>query len=80
MDKLIFRVSVQQFTQEWLTSFSIFGTMIDNLKIEKLTEPFSSGKFIFAQIWAKRDQNGSKIGAFGFLEKCFMLVFFLEIV
>ena len=34
-----------------------------------MTEPFFSGKVIFAQIWAKRDQNGPKIEFFGFFEK-----------
>ena len=37
-----------------------------------MTESFFLGKFIFAQIWAKRTQNGPKIGFFEFLV---MLVF-----
>ena len=43
--------------------------MVDNSNIEKLAELFSSGKFIFAQIWAKRAQSGPKIGFYGFFEK-----------
>ena len=49
--------------------------MVDNLNIEKLTMPFFPGKFIAAQIWAKRAQNGRKIGFFFYFLKNFMLVF-----
>ena len=45
----------------------VFGIMVDNSSIEKLTEPFFPGKFIFAHILAKRTQNGPQIGFFGFL-------------
>ena len=43
--------------------------MVDNQNIEKLTEHFFPGKFIFAQIWAKKVQNSPKIEFFGFFEK-----------
>ena len=42
-----------------------------------LAEHFFPGKFIFAQIWAKKIQNGLKIGLFGFEKFCY---FFLEII
>ena len=35
--------------------------MVDSSNIEKLTESFFPGKFIFAQIWAEKTQNGPKI-------------------
>ena len=44
-------------------------TIVDNWNIWKLMEPFFPGKFIFAQIWAKRVQNGPKLKCFGFFEK-----------
>ena len=43
----------------------IYGTMVDNWNILKLAEPFFPGKFIFARIWAKRNQNGPKTGGGG---------------
>ena len=43
--------------------------MVDNLNIEKLTEPSFPGKFIFGPNLGKRVQNGSKIGFLGFLKK-----------
>ena len=43
--------------------------MVDNSNIEKLSELFFPGKSIFAQILAKRAQNGPKIGFYGFFEK-----------
>ena len=43
--------------------------MVDNSNIEKLTELFFPGKFIFVQIWAKRTQNDSKIGFYGLFKK-----------
>ena len=53
--------------------------MVDNWSILNLTEPTFPGKFIFAQIWAKRAQNGPKIGFFGFFET-FCHLFFLQII
>ena len=44
--------------------FLIFDTMVDNLNIEKLTNPFFPRKFIFVQIWTKRAKNGPKVGFF----------------
>ena len=43
--------------------------MVDNSNIEKMTQPFFPGKFIFAQVWAKMVQNGPKIGFFGYFEQ-----------
>ena len=43
--------------------------MVGNSNIEKLTEPFFPGKFIFDPNLGKRVQNGSKIGFLGFFEK-----------
>ena len=69
-------MSAQQFFQGSLVRlFCFFDTMVDNSNIEKLTMPFFPGKFISAQIWAKRAQNGRKIGGFFYLLKNFMLVF-----
>ena len=58
---------------------TVFSKMVDNSNIEKLTKPSFPGKFIFAQIWAKRAQNDSKIGFFYFL-KNFIVLVFLEII
>ena len=41
--------------------FQIFGTMVGNSNIEKLTEPFFPGKFIFNPNLGERAQNGSKL-------------------
>ena len=49
--------------------FSDFGAMVDNSNIEKLTEPFFPGKFIFGPRLGKSVQNGPKIGFLGFFEK-----------
>ena len=49
--------------------FLIFGTMVGNSNIEKLTEPFIPGKFIFGPNLGKRAQNGPKIGFLGYFEK-----------
>ena len=49
--------------------FLIFGTMVGNSNIEKLTEPFIPGKFIFDPNLGKRAQNGPKIGFLGYFEK-----------
>ena len=54
----------------------IFGTMVDNVNIEKLTETFFQEKSFLVQIWAKRAQNGPKIGLFGFFEKFCHVSFF----
>ena len=65
-------LSVQQFgifLRNGSLIFLIFGTMVDNWNIQKLTEPFFLGKFIFAQIWAKNLQNGPIIKILGFFEK-----------
>ena len=43
--------------------------MIDNSNTEKTTRAIFPGKFIFAQIWTKRDQIDPKLGFFRFLEK-----------
>ena len=53
----------------------IFGKMVDNSNIEKPPKPFFPGKFIFAQIWAKRAHNGPKIVFLDFLKNFVMLVF-----
>ena len=53
----------------------IFGKMVDNSNIEKPARPFFPGKFIFAQIWAKRTHNDPKIIFLGFLKNFVMLVF-----
>ena len=42
--------------------------MVGKSNIEKLTEAIFPWKFIFAQIWAKRAQNGPKIRVLGFFE------------
>ena len=39
---------------------------------------FFPGKFIFAQIWIKRDQNGPQIGSFFIFLKKFLLLFLHE--
>ena len=57
------------FPRNGLLGFSDFGTMVDNSNIEKLTEPFFPGKFIFGPSLGKSVQNGSKIGFLGFFEK-----------
>ena len=70
------RLSVRHFSQEWLISFFLFlarwqliGILnLTLMLILKLTEPFFPGKFIFTQIWAKRAQNGTKIGFFDILK------------
>ena len=49
--------------------FLSFGTMVGNLNIEKLTEPFFPGKFIFGPSLGTRAPNGPKIGFWGFFEK-----------
>ena len=43
--------------------------MVGNLNIEKLTEPFFPGKFIFGPNLGTRAPNGPKIGFWGFFEK-----------
>ena len=69
-------MSVEQFSQEWLIRvFLIFGTMVGNSNIEKLTEPFFPGKFIFDPNLGKKSQNGPKIGFWRFFEKFVMLAF-----
>ena len=55
--------------------FLIFGTMIGNSNIEKLTAPVFPGKFIFGPNLGKRARNGPKIGYLGFLKNFVMLVF-----
>ena len=57
------------FPRNGLLGFSDFGTMVDNSNIEKLTEPFFPGKFIFGPRLGKSVQNGPKIGFLGFFEK-----------
>ena len=74
-NKLIFGVRTHSILMNGLLG-AFFGKMVDNSNIEKLVEPFSPGKFIFAQIWAKRAQNGHKIGFFGFFEKFYVSFFF----
>ena len=50
--------------------FLIFGAVVDNSYIEKLIQLFFQKKnLFFSKIWAKRTQNDSKIGFFGFFEK-----------
>ena len=49
--------------------FGIFRTVVDSRNIWKLTEPFFTEKFFFAQIWAKRAQNGPKLSLFRIYEK-----------
>ena len=49
--------------------FLVFGTMVGSSNIEKLTEPFFPGKFIFGLKLGKRAQNGPKIVFLGFFEK-----------
>ena len=64
------RPSVRLFSQKWLISFFlIFGTMVDNWNILKLTELFFS---------RKRAQNGSKIGFIVFFSKFLSLVFLVN--
>ena len=46
--------------------YLIFGTMVDNSNIEKLTDPFF---LIFGTNFGKRTQNGPRIGFLGFFEK-----------
>ena len=55
--------------------FLIFGTMVSNSNIEKLTEPFFPGKFTFGHNLGKRAQNALKIGFWDFLKNFVMLVF-----
>ena len=43
--------------------------MVGNSNIEKLTEPFFPGKFIFGPNLGKGAPNGPKIGFLGFFEK-----------
>ena len=49
--------------------------MVGHLNIEKLTEPFFPGKFIFGPNLGKRAENGPKIGFWEFLKKFLVLVF-----
>ena len=60
--------------------FLIFDTMVGNSNIEKLTEPFFQGKFIFGPNLGKRAPNGPKIGFLEFFEKFCDVSFFLEII
>ena len=61
--------------------FLIFGTMVDNANIEKLTETFFfQEKSFLTQIWAKRAQNATKIGFFKFFEKFCYVRFFFEVI
>ena len=53
----------------------IFGTMLDNSNIEKLTELFFPEKFILAKILGNRAQI-VKIGFMDFLKNFVMSVFF----
>ena len=53
----------------------IFGTMLDNSNIEKLTELFFPEKFILAKILGNRAQNIVKIGFMDFLKNFVMSVF-----
>ena len=55
--------------------FLIFGNMVGNSNIEKLTEPFFPGKFIFDPNWAKAPQMDPKQGVWDFLKNFVMLVF-----
>ena len=57
----LFLCPSNSFLRNGLLVFLIFDTMKDNSNIEKLTFFFSRKKFIFAQICAKRVQNGPKI-------------------
>ena len=43
--------------------------MVGNSNIEKLTEPFFSGKLIFGPNLGKRAQNVPKIGFWGFFKE-----------
>ena len=43
--------------------------MVGNSNIEKLTEPFFPGKFIFGPNLGKKAPNGPKIRFLGFFEK-----------
>ena len=61
--------SSNSFLRNGSLGFLIFGTLVGNSNIEKLTEPFFPGKFIFGPNLGKRAQNGPNLGFLGFLEK-----------
>ena len=50
--------------------------MVGNSNIEKLTEPFVPGKFIFGPNLSKKAMNGRKIGFLGYFEKFCDVSFF----
>ena len=64
-------LSIHQFGIFLRIGSLVFSDILDDgREMEYLkTEPFFPGKFMLAQIWTKRAQNGPKIGFFGFFEK-----------
>ena len=57
------------FLRNGSSGFLIFGTMVGNSNIEKLTGPFFPRKFIFGPNFGKRAQNAPKTGFLGFFQK-----------
>ena len=57
--------------------FLIFGTMVDNLNIEKLAKPIVPGKTVFGPNLGKRDLEWAQNRVFGILFKNFVMLVFL---